>query len=84
MVCLRSERGLRVTNIRALLVPPPPGPPLPVETRTRSMDGSSLTALPNFSTKSTIAWNEVPWSATMFPTNRPVSCCGKNPLATLT
>ena len=58
--------------------------PPPVKPITFSTAGSWRTISTKSASFFRIAWNEMLWSAWMYPTSRPVSCCGKKPLGTMT
>ena len=78
-VSLRSDSGFRVTNICPVLRWEPPVKPVTLTTA-----GSDWTILMKLSSLVRISWNDVAWSARMKPIRRPVSCCGKKPLGTIT
>ena len=69
-------------NTRPVLVVVPPPPP--VNASTLATPGSCITMPASAWIFFCMDWKEMAWSATMLPFNRPVSCCGKNPLGTTT
>ncbi|MCY1233991.1 hypothetical protein D9M72_465580 [compost metagenome] len=68
-----------MTNICPVLRCEPPVKPV-----TFSTAGSDCTILIKLSSLPRMAWNDVAWSARIKPISRPVSCCGKKPLGTIT
>ena len=79
---LRSLSGFNVTNIEPEFREP--NPPPPVNPMTVSTAGSARTMSMKVASFCCIAWKEMLWSARMKPISRPVSCCGKKPLGTIT
>ena len=69
--------SLSDTNMRPELLPP-------VKAVTFSTSGSRCTMPASFTSRCCMAWKELDWSATIEPFSRPVSCCGKKPLGTIT
>jgi len=80
----RSSSGLSCTNIRPALAAPLELPDPPVNAITLSTASSALTIDANCVSSLLIDWNDVSWSAWIAPVKRPVSCCGKKPLGTIT
>ena len=70
--------------MRAVFTVAPPPPPPPVKPITLSTAGSSAMSSTTAVSFCCIAWNEMSCAAWMVPVSRPVSCCGKKPLGTMT